>query len=131
MTKFITIIPVLLLTMFTFNPVAKASDRMRHGSGRVWTYVTVKERTDSTVKLSEEFWIGSSEIETSSADVLVDCPNKGVIYQYSKRQNVWKADGNLWYTDSFEKRQYNSTGGIGEMYEFACNGKLPSNGEWF
>ena len=107
---------------------AVASERMWHGSDNVRTYLEVKERTKDVVVLESSFYIGKKQMGTSDK-IILDCPNKTMVVDTGTFQNIWKADGNLWYTDSFGERKYSSN--VAVDYNFGCLGELPDDGHTF
>ena len=100
-----------------------------NGGSAVRSYLEIKSRRGDVVVVEQDFYIGQKKM--SSSTWTVDCPNRKMFATYSDGiQNVWTADGNLWYTTSFNssgKRVYNER--IGKYYEYGCNGVIPENGE--
>jgi len=125
---------LLLLMLLPLMPMpAIAGDRMWHGpgDGEVRTYLEVKEKTKDVVVLESSMIMGSKEWKGARHKVIIDCPNKTLIADYKSHQVVWKADGNLWYTDSFKHRDRMYSSSISVDYNFGCLGELPEDGHYF
>ena len=93
-------------------------------------YIEIKSHKEGVVVLHTEYYIGRNKVQSLTSTWTIDCPNRQMVaYYYSHgTQNVWKSDGNLWYTTHFldsGKRVYRP---VSEYYEYGCNGIVPGNG---
>ena len=124
-TSVLTTAVVAVLTFAT--PALADFVEIGRGSG-VRRNLEIKSRRGDVVVVTEDFYVGQKN--ESSSTWTIDCPNRKMFATYRNGvQNVWAADGNLWYTASFPtaRRTYNES--IGEYYEYGCNGVIPENGE--
>lgn len=93
-------------------------------NGKMRTYLELMPRKGNVARMKDTFYIGTQLV--SSSIWSVDCANRKMIAKYERHQNIWKADGNLWYSMNTPEPVYNDS--VFEYFEYACNGVVPENG---
>ena len=83
---------------------------------------TVTSKNNNVVVLSVR---SNEKGPFSHSEITLDCPNKVMVADHMSHQNVWRADGNLWFSEKRGKRGYSST--VWKWYTFGCLGELPPN----
>jgi hypothetical protein len=120
-------IAILATALPTFPrpfPPGVSGVEINHANGKMRTYLELMPRKGNVARMKNTFYIGTKLL--SSSIWLVDCANRKMIAKYERYQNIWKADGNLWYSTNTPEPVYNDS--VFKYFEYACNGVVPENG---